>query len=195
MEEVEPAGLIEREQFHLDTAEKSKLFNLVLVAGAPNLSEESRARGTAKLRARRHITSAWMKGRYAGEKNPFFGVRRCGEANPNYQNKSAKGPSCALGVPKSPEHRAKISATRLERGCGKGSNHPRYKPTVHRFVHVSGEVFTGSQYEFTQKTCIDCSSASAVIRGKNRSVHGWRVLGLEAVAVVDSCSMGNAEPS
>lgn len=53
---------------------------------------------------------------------------------------------------------------------------PRFDSTVYRFENIrSGEVIRMPQYEFRMKHDIEAGNLSRVIKGKQSSIHGWRL--------------------
>ena len=55
-----------------------------------------------------------------------------------------------------------------------GTNHPNYNPTVYQFINDSGEMFTGTTYDFRKKYGLS-SEVYYLANGKYKQYKGWRV--------------------
>lgn len=90
--------------------------------------------------------------------------------------------------PHSPETRAKISASHMgmkpspetllkmktvPRPCGKDS--PTYDHTIRCFVHQDGSTFSGTRAEFIIEYGLSDTCVSSVIKGRQKTVKGWRI--------------------
>lgn len=73
----------------------------------------------------------------------------------------------SLGLADSVEKRRKINS---------GEKNPMYDSRVFQFVHTSGEVFTGTQYELVSNKKINQGNVSSMVCGKRKSVSGWMVV-------------------
>lgn len=112
-----------------------------------------------------------------GKKNPFYGkyhtdgakqkmsvikkLKYSGENHPQY------------GIPKSTETKKKISATR--KGQHSGHKHPSLDTNTYTFLNGI-ETFVGIQYDFCKKYNLSRSAICWLIKGKNKSVKGWRLV-------------------
>ena len=71
--------------------------------------------------------------------------------------------------------------TELGRGCRKLSRHPMYRHEQHKFRHVDGRTFKGTQFEFHKGCGVSKSAASNLARGKATTALGWFIDGTEIV--------------
>lgn len=69
------------------------------------------------------------------------------------------------------------TATEIGRGCRKKSRHPMYRHERHKFKHVDGRVFEGTQYEFHKSCGVSKPAACNLVRGKATTVRGWFIDG------------------
>jgi len=73
----------------------------------------------------------------------------------------------SLGRPDSIEKRRKINS---------GVKNPMYDSRVFQFANISGEIFTGTQYELARNKKINKGNVSSMVCGKRKSVSGWRIV-------------------
>lgn len=65
----------------------------------------------------------------------------------------------------------------IGRGSRGGSDHPMYRAKEHRFLHVDGRVFVGTQFELHQTHGMSKSAACNLARGRIKVANGWYVEG------------------
>lgn len=61
----------------------------------------------------------------------------------------------------------------VERKTLGGEKHPRYRPEVHEFRHVKGEVFVGTQFQFSEAMKFGRPAVSNLVRGHTAVTKGW----------------------
>lgn len=54
-----------------------------------------------------------------------------------------------------------------------GARHHMYKPEVHKFLHISGDSFTGTQLEFSDAKGVRRPDASRLVTGAYGTTQGW----------------------
>lgn len=57
-----------------------------------------------------------------------------------------------------------------------GDKNPMYDKRVFYFIHESGEVFLGTQFELSMHKNINKGNVSSMVCGKRKTVSGWRVM-------------------
>lgn len=78
----------------------------------------------------------------------------------------AKKISKSLRKPESVEKRRLLNS---------GKNNPMYDQRIFLFIHKSGEKFEGTQFQLSVEKSINKGNVSSMVRGKRKSVSGWRV--------------------
>ena len=76
---------------------------------------------------------------------------------------------------------ADYQSTEIGRGCRKLSRHPMYRHERHKFRHVDGRTFEGTQFEFHKVCGVSKAAASNLVRGKATTALGWFIDGTEIV--------------
>lgn len=141
-----------------------------------------------------------------GKNNPRYGKpcseatkKKIGDANRGRKHslearqkmsESRKGSNhFRFGVPLSEEHKRKLSRSnrgrkqsnsfRKKRSLAtQGSKNPKYDHTVYNFCHIeTGELYSGTQYSFYTKYGLRAGNVNSMVRGKDKSVKGWILLG------------------
>ncbi len=162
VEEVPKEKLIEIEQKYLDIAktEKEKCYNQSFDAHGGNVGKEAYEARSKKFCGPNHHLygkhlseeirkkmSISKKGMYDGKKHPRYG-KKASKETLEKMSKSMKG---------------KLA----------GNKNPNYDPKNYSFQHINtGEIFTGSRYEFCKK--IGVKIIWNIMMGKTKTVRGWK---------------------
>ena len=116
------------------------------------------------------LTREKMSKSKKGNKNNFYGKLHTTKSK-RLMSKSHKGNKSHLGKPHSKETKGKLSKL-LSGKC-----HPRFNPTLMTFQNIiTGELFTGVQFDFRNKYALKNSTLSKLINGKTKSYKGWMLL-------------------
>ena len=57
-----------------------------------------------------------------------------------------------------------------------GTKNHNYDYTIYHFVHKSGDTFVGTRNDFYKKFDLDARSVRKFIRGKFKTIAGWKLL-------------------
>lgn len=58
----------------------------------------------------------------------------------------------------------------------RGDSHYAIDKTIRTFIHKDGYIFSGTQYEFYKSNGLRQSCVNGMVRGKRKSVKGWRIV-------------------
>lgn len=112
-----------------------------------------------------------------GNKNPFYGKHHTNDAKQKMsvikKLKYSGENHPQYGIPKSTETKKNISAAR--KGQHSGHKHPSLDRRIYTFSNGT-ETFTGLKYDFCIKYDLNKSNVCWLIKGKNKSVKGWRLV-------------------
>lgn len=119
--------------------------------------------------------SEYTSGRVQGENNPFYGIDRKKENNAFYGKRHTdetkrkisekrKGHSDNKGIPKSTEHKNKLSEAK------KGSG------VVYNFEHADGRQFSGTATELSALLGTNPAESWKLATGRYKSHRGWKLI-------------------
>lgn len=85
----------------------------------------------------------------------------------------AKIAASHIGIRPSEESRRKMSLAKIGKAVGRDS--PAYDHTVRHFVHIDGDEFVGTRGDLIARFGLGSSCMAALIKGRQKSVKGWRL--------------------
>jgi group I intron endonuclease len=101
----------------------------------------------------------------AKQRNRLLGKPRTGRSyvgvlNPNY------------GKTHSSETRQKISRNKPS---SKGSNNPRYDPNIYTFIHIGGQIYTGTRFNFIKEFNLSPAGVCCMFKKRIKRHRGWSI--------------------
>ncbi len=96
------------------------------------------------------------------------------ERRPHSAETRAKIAASHIGMKPSAETLRKLSIAKIGKAVGRDS--PTYDHTVRHWRHDDGRTFSGTRAEIIKQFSLGDSCVSAVIRGRQKQVKGWRLI-------------------
>jgi group I intron endonuclease len=167
VKEIPSGQLVETEQKYLDNIEKEKCYNLSLIAGKVEMTEETRnkirqkAFGHKRNLGRKYDLITFIRRANSRRNN---GKPWCSEETKKKISVSHTGKSL------SKEHKRKVGQS-----CKGKIPHNKDYTTRTFFNKITNETFTGTKSDFIKKYNLLRSAVYDVINGKRQSHKGWIV--------------------
>lgn len=161
---VEECNLLHVEQSYLNTAvsDADGCYNLSFIAGKVEMTEEVKN----KIRL-----SKIGKPARRGKENPLYGRKLSDEVKLKIRDSMMGDKNPNFGKKLSENQKKLIITSRL------GKRNQNYDYTVYRFENSkSKELFEGTRNEFYTKYELDARSVRKFIRGKFKTIAGWKLV-------------------
>lgn len=172
-------------------------YNLTIGGGVKNISSQSRRKQSLSMKTMYKSRPGFSKElgeriKKAYKNNPLLRIQVAEKQKSRYNSDDERkrmGKLISQAYENNPKLRDKLSKIHLDLNkrrpdLGKnhskrisGHNHPRFNCTIYKFLNtITGDIFTGTSYDFRMKYNLSQSKMSLLVNGKRNNHKNWRMI-------------------